>query len=184
LELRRIGYKPMDIDIWVERGDTLFELSIAMEPAPTQLDPVVVNAEAAPANRKLIAFEERRRRGFGHFVTPELIEKWNPVDVVGLLQVAPGVLIYPNAAYGSRDPRRYIVKSTRTTAGFLRGECPMLLFLDGMYVGTTGIEDIPIEQSIPLAVVAAVEVYSGAAQIPPEFNRTGADCGVLVFWTK
>jgi hypothetical protein len=32
--------------------------------------------------------------------------------------------------------------------------------------------------------VAAMEFYNGPSQVPPEFNRTGSACGVIVIWTK
>jgi len=32
--------------------------------------------------------------------------------------------------------------------------------------------------------LAAVEVYTSPASIPPEFNMTGSACGVIALWTR
>ena len=54
-------------------------------------------------------------------------------------------------------------------------------FKDGMYVGTS-MDDL--DMMISVNQIYAIEVYSGPSQTPPEFNRTGSDCGVIVFWTR
>jgi hypothetical protein len=38
--------------------------------------------------------------------------------------------------------------------------------------------------SINMAHIAAIEVYSGAANTPAKYNRTSAGCGVVLLWTK
>jgi hypothetical protein len=32
--------------------------------------------------------------------------------------------------------------------------------------------------------VAGIELYTGPATVPPEFNATGSACGVVAVWTK
>ena len=38
--------------------------------------------------------------------------------------------------------------------------------------------------SIPPAQIEAIEVYTSAAQIPAQFNKTSNGCGVMVIWTR
>jgi hypothetical protein len=62
------------------------------------------------------------------------------------------------------------------------GECFPLVFMDGAYVGTTG--GLNVDQLVPAGSLEAIEVYASAAGMPPEFNRRGATCGAIVFWTR
>ena len=33
-------------------------------------------------------------------------------------------------------------------------------------------------------VLEGIEVYSGASQIPAQYNRTANGCGVILLWTR
>ena len=58
----------------------------------------------------------------------------------------------------------------------------MAFYLDGAYLGTdatVNVDDIVEEHDL-----AAVEAYSGGADTAPEFNASGSECGVVVFWTR
>jgi hypothetical protein len=33
-------------------------------------------------------------------------------------------------------------------------------------------------------MIGGIEVYRSAAEIPPQFNGSGAACGVIVIWTR
>jgi hypothetical protein len=74
---------------------------------------------------------------------------------------------------GGRDWRRWIIG----TSG-----CPTLFFLDGTSIGNA--DRLDLDFILPLDQIEAVEVYSGASQIPVMFNRTGSACGVIAFWTR
>jgi hypothetical protein len=56
----------------------------------------------------------------------------------------------------------------------------MQIYLDGAryMVGPSGIDAIDSE------TVAAIEVYSSAAQVPVEFGGLNARCGVVAIWTR
>jgi hypothetical protein len=36
---------------------------------------------------------------------------------------------------------------------------------------------------VPTSLVAAVEIYPMADDVPPEFQVAGAECGVVLVWT-
>jgi hypothetical protein len=46
--------------------------------------------------------------------------------------------------------------------------------------------DASINQYVATDDLAAVEVYTGSSQIPPEFNSSlyGSRCGVVALWTR
>lgn len=53
--------------------------------------------------------------------------------------------------------------------------------MDGMHVRSMNIDDIP-----PVDV-EGIELYSGSAELPPEFNQLFGNtpvCGTVVIWTR
>ncbi|MGQ0642899.1 MAG: hypothetical protein ACT4P6_19305 [Gemmatimonadaceae bacterium] len=70
-------------------------------------------------------------------------------------------------------------------------QCYPDVYLDGALVYSSGLEmdrdagDVRFDVNlIDPAQVSAIEFYGGAAQMPAQFNRTGAACGALLIWTK
>jgi len=180
-EVRRIGYASLEMEIWVPTDQGQIELAFVLGRAVTTLEPIYVNAEALPYDRRLVDFEERRRSGFGHYTVREEFERYSPMLTTDILRRMPGVIVYPNPSYGQRDTRRMIVRSTRHMSRLGGASCPMLYFKDGLYVGTS-MDDLDL--MISVNQIYAIEVYSGPSQTPPEFNRAGSNCGVIAFWTR
>ena len=181
LEVRRIGYASLEMEVWVPQEEDEIELAFVLGRAVTTLDPIYVTAESLPFDRRLVEFTERRRSGFGHYAVREEFERYAPIFTTDILRRMPGVLAYPNPGYGQGDTRRMIVESSRRASRLGGGACPMLLFKDGMYIGNS-MQDLDL--MISVNQIYAIEVYSGPSQTPAEFNRTGSDCGVIVFWTR
>ncbi len=148
------------------------------------LDPVVVAAEREqPKDVLLRPFTLRREEGFGSFLTQEEFASWNPRETTDVLRRMRGVRVRPNPSYGVRgDTRRFLVESTRTVARIQGGACPIVYFMNGLYYGNAS--DFDIDVMLAVTNIAAIEVYSGASQIPPVYNRPGAGCGVIAFWTR
>ena len=70
-------------------------------------------------------------------------------------------------------------------------QCYPDVYLDGAIVYSSGMEmdrdagDVRFDVNlIDPAHVSAIEYYAGAAQMPAQYNRTGAACGALLIWTK
>ena len=166
------------------------------------LDPITVEARRA-ATHAATGFEERRSTRMGSFVTREEFEDWNPIFATDVLRRMRGLRVVPNVYYGvNGDTRRFLIQPSRdigqritrtvTTnaeraatnlgAGELEiTECPVLLFLDGVYLGdsqTTNVDNV-----ISIAALGAVEVYS-PSQVPPRYSLPGSTCGVALFWTR
>ena len=183
--VRRLGYAPVELDVWIDSLSTTLDLRVQLAPLATELAPIEVQAEGGRTPPHLAGFEARRRMGFGRFADREQIEKWSPVVLTDVLQHLPGINVIPNPGYGvNGDRRRFLVESSRIIGRIGGGSCAMQVYLDGMFVGTTGPGDLPLDDLIPVHMIEAVEVYRSTAEIPAEFNRTGSDCGVIVFWTR
>ncbi len=54
-----------------------------------------------------------------------------------------------------------------------------------VYVDGQELSSADIDLTLNPGDISAVEVYTGGAQMPPEFNRPAPGrCGVIVIWTK
>jgi hypothetical protein len=74
------------------------------------------------------------------------------------------------------------VVSMRGARRFSGENCYLAVWLDGVLVISPGRPyDLEIER---IGRLAAVEVYSGPAEVPIEFDAPGNNCGVLGLWTK
>lgn len=171
VNVHRIGYVPLAVALSVAAGDTL-RPSFTMRPMVTPLDTMVVSAKT-PAT-SLSEFEERRKLGFGHFITAEEIERRNEVYVADLIRREPSI--------GIREtPFAQVAENIRGDASIfaLRG-CPFQIFLDDVALPSpVNLWTLP-----PPKDLAGVEIYSGAATIPLKYKVGTASCGVILFWTK
>ncbi len=123
-----------------------------------------------PARR---AFEERRRAGLALFI--------DSTDVTGagslreVLRTVPFLEVRRSLA--SEDSTQFEVLGR----GFGLGvqSCPAFVFLDGLLVDNTALNEVTSE------AVAAVELYRGAAQVPPPFAAfVDRDCSAVLLWSR
>ena len=163
----RLGYSSTSRNIVVEESRPA-SLRIALAVDPLRLAEVRVAAERTPP-RKLDDFFQRESRSLGHFITPDDIARRRPHQFSDLLRDVPGLRV--NCRFGGCD-----VASARASMAGRR--CPMQFYIDGMRVFNMSPSEIPAPD------VLAVEVYRGASEIPAEFNRGTAMCGVIVVWTQ
>lgn len=131
---------------------------------------------------KLRGFTERRRALVGgHFLDSVVIAKWESRRTGDLLSTVSGVDVVRDrsAAFisGTRAP-----PSIRAGAGSRPVPCFMDIYVDGAPVALANTAfDV---NSLGLNHIAAIEVYSGAANIPALYNRTSRGCGVVLIWTR
>jgi hypothetical protein len=186
LEFRAIGYRRGELQVVLDPDRTVEvpEGAFAMSPVPVQLEPVVVTGESPGMSRRLRDFERRRAHGSGTFLTREDLERkgGNPQKPTDVISRIPGFRVMTNLNYGGLHPRlgidtrRYVIEARR------RGNCSPIVFLDGIYIGST--DSFDMDNLFNLAEFGAIEAYSGASSVPAELNRTGSACGVLAIWTR
>lgn len=200
LVIRQIGHKPLRQEIRLPRSGTLDlppEL-LSLGRTAQMLDPVTV--ETTAAHSPLTDFNRRRARGSGAFLTREEWERrGTPIRTVDVLRRLRGVRIQP----GPDIAHQFVVSMRRTTSrtiGFAESsglleqadlgdvellsktECPPLIFVDRHYLGTAN--TVNLNNDIPFGDLLAVEAYGTTGSMPIEFNRRGAVCGVIAFWTR
>jgi hypothetical protein len=168
LIVRRLGYAPTSMALEVAGGDTV-RLSFALEKIATALDTVTVTARQYSI--RMAEFEERRKLGFGQFMTQSDIEKRNSVFVGDLIRTFLGVDVGSSGG----------VVSHRFRGTFSQGTCPLQVFLDDVALpASTPLNDIATPKDL-----AGIELYSGPATIPLQYKTTkGGFCGVILIWTK
>jgi hypothetical protein len=173
IAVHRIGYVPLAVALSVADGDTL-RPSFALRQVVTALDTMVVSVK--PLATRLSEFEDRRKLGFGHFITAEEIEKRNEVYVADVIRREPSVGI------DEHWPFAQVAVNMRGDASIIAipGPCPFQLFLDGVPMPPgTNLMNLP-----PPRDLAGIEIYSGPATIPLQYKYGTASCGVILFWTK
>ena len=162
IRVRKLGYAPSEVRLNVS-GDTsgaVFRLTRSV----TQLGTVKIEA-TAPASIR--AFDQRRRRGIGRFLGPDVLDKERDRDF-GILMASrfPGLRAVTNAT------GQHLV-SVRGTP------CPVTVFVDNIPAGVD--DDIWMIRTWD---VAAVEYYA-SSEIPVEYrSRTRNACALLLVWSK
>lgn len=203
ISARRVGYRPLIAPAVTPAAGADSHMVIEMRPIPVTLDAVTAQAAATRQHLELSGFFERQRSNFGHFVTPEAIDRRQASRVTDLLTVIPGVQLFVSGG-GSAGAAQVGLRGSSVTDGAL---CRPRVFVDGvMYArgdsrpvrvrpsSATEQEDLEIrmDRSVSLddighpSIIAGIEVYRSATQVPVQFGGTSAEtlCGVIVVWTR
>lgn len=160
------GYGPyVSREFTLAAGETRILGLEAVPLPPVALDTVIV--EGRPVPSRLAGFYQRQSGGFGEFLARDAIERLNPSQPTDVLRRMATVNLVPTdlgyRVVSRRDPR-----------------CAPAVFLDGIYMGTGA--DFDFDAVLTTEQIEGVETYSGAGQVPPEFNRSA--CGAVVIWTR
>jgi len=127
------------------------------------------------------AIYARGARGWGTFITAEQIDSIGPKDVKTMFQAIRGVVVTQHGVYFNRCGGNAIIWTEL-------GE----LWVDGDRVTRFKVGGDPSDErmmnnwleSIPPSDVQAIEVYTSAVTIPPEFASGGSPCAVIAVWRK
>jgi hypothetical protein len=168
VSFRRLAYAPVVLLITIPPADTT-EVEVVLSVVAQELKGMVIQEHPSQL-RRLVAFESRRKRGIGHFITRSEIEDRHPLLLSDMLRTVPGAMLI-NAENGRTSLRFARVSS---------GNCPPQFFVDGIEVTGFSIDDMPPGD------VEGVELYAGAAGLPPEYNRLHGTsiCGTVIIWTR
>ncbi|HEU4585506.1 MAG TPA: carboxypeptidase regulatory-like domain-containing protein [Gemmatimonadaceae bacterium] len=169
LEVRYVGYAPekMTVDLV---SNTTRSVTVTLDERANVLDAVTVYGKRSKRSRDITGFLQRRKSGFGQFMTREDIEKRQPFRFTDLLRGVVGFMVAP-----SSEGLGYRILSSRGVTS--SGNCTPGLYIDGVQIfDPENIDDLVVPSDI-----AAVEAYPSASGAPPQFVR-GA-CGSILIWT-
>jgi outer membrane receptor for Fe3+-dicitrate len=119
------------------------------------------------------AFNKRRGRGIGVFLTRGDIEKRHSASVSELLRYVPGVAISQRMA-GEPQP----VHMQRSSNATNQATCTVALYVDGNPYPNGSVDDFPPGS------LEGIEVYRSASEIPAEFRTRDSMCGLIALWTR
>lgn len=153
---------------------------------PVALDTVTVVGDAGVVGKRLpwladVGFYDRRRKGFGYFLTREDIESKDPLIMSDVLKGLPGIRVTCGGPLSCR------ITMPAATTMFLRGKCQASVVLDGVVlrVGGTGNRgDLTLDNLLNPFDVEAVEVYPSAAGVPVQWGGYVSPCGAIVAWSR
>jgi len=168
LTFRRLSFEPVIVNIDLPADDTT-EVQVKLTVVAQRLTGVLVT-DRAPKRRVLEGFEIRRKEGIGYFVTRAQIEKRHPLLLSDMLRMIPGTSLV--AGETGRVTLRFTRSSVRN--------CPPQFYVDGVQATGFNIDDMAPGD------VEGVELFAGAAGLPPEFNRMRGttNCGSVLIWTR
>jgi outer membrane receptor protein involved in Fe transport len=167
--VRRIGFDSAAFTMQLDTGTTA-HVNVTLAELPLAL-PVVTSMADARARQFLKAFYARKDAGQGgHFIVRSDIEARRPRVLSDLLRGIPGVQL-------QRQDGRDVVQMRQSLLG---RDCPVGIWVDGSRMQGLFIDDISPRD------VEAIEVYSGAATVPPAFKSQPAapGCGTIAIWTR
>ena len=188
---RRIGFMPVTVRRGFSRDSVVTE-RIVMARAVV-LDSVIVREKSSG----IPGFDNRRIFHQGHAITRDELERQQNRRMSEILATVPGLRLQGvgvGAAWAFMGRGANTINTLRNPdrTSALRGAKPACysdIYLDGalIYGGAMGgAEPPPLVDlnSFNAVTLDAIEYFAGPAQTPPEYNKTGSSCGVLLLWSR
>jgi len=179
VRVQKVGYQPATMVVKISPEDTV-PLTMLLNAVVTTLPTVVTkdtgSRHLSPGLRDM---EERRRQGFGYFITEPELRKNDSKRMTNVIRTLPNInMVCPRP----ERPRYGECWATSGRIGaknaFLGGSCPLDVYINGVISPDNDLEKLAVSE------FAGVELYLGGASIPSLYNKTGSSCGVLLLWMR
>lgn len=190
ISVRRIGYRSLEDTASIVAGqETTRELELTAQVA--LLDTVTTRAAGRRWSPTMRAFEERRVKGIGRFVTHSQLRRYDHSTLASALGQLGGTRIvsYRAGSYlmstRGQSSMRGLPLAEPSDPKSPRG-CWVAVYLDGIsiYAGEPG-NPPPDFRRLQARDYSGVEYYAGGASKPIEYSGVKAsDCGVLLLWSR
>lgn len=169
LEVHALGFYPERRRVDVVKNAPPIHVSLVT--LKSVLDTVKILAKRLPSGPDDGAFQQRRKMGIGHFLTPQDVMRFAPLETSDLFRLVPGV--------------RYTLDSFGQKVLQMRGAfaeyCDPAIFINGADLSFLQSEEI--DHWVHPNEVAGIEVYT-ESNAPPQFQHGLGGCGSIVIWTK
>lgn len=172
LGITHISYAP-EGSIFRASPGASYEIRVSMAAEAIALEGVEVQVRSQTWYRQMDGMRLRMQQGLrGDFLTRSDFDARGNPPVGEAIRGLAGVQVF------QRGPFSFDVR-------FRLCEYQPVLFIDGVQVNQPELQQ-PLDelQLINGMDVEAVEVYRGAASVPPEFAGPDAMCGAIVVWTR
>ncbi len=177
LEARALGYQMGRAQTTVREGAGQ-QVDIIVGDSVAVLEPVTVEGQYEPYLAH-VGFMRRSHTAQGHFLDTTAIAKTGALRFEELFRMVPGVQLRPNGTGMLVELQRGQGEINNRELG---NYCPPMYFIDGVYYPLPPLQT----QSVPVvpSEILGIEVYSNLFSAPPQFQRRGSGCGVILIWTK
>ena len=166
--VRQIGLAPVEQPVELSTRQAA-DMTITMARAATVLAEVRVEAKA-DAGLEKVGFLQRKKAGFGYFLSDDDITKRAPNLLTDVFRTIPGLRVVPSGT-------DYVVQSARN----VMGGC-VRYFVDGAVWEAIFPGDV--DRLVPPWEIGAIEIYNGTS-VPAQFQMAGSSsCAAIVIWTK
>jgi hypothetical protein len=173
LEVVALGYQPGRLAVDVRPGGGV-RAEVVLGKSVQRLPDVQVAGKNSFAN-DLAAITDRAKRSNGYLITEEDIQRRGSITFEDVMRGVPGMQVVPVG-------QGYRVISGRGVVD-MQGDCAPQYYVDGSPFPMSLDDDTPFP--VGPTEIMAVEVYSGTANVPAEFQRgMQGGCGVIAIWTK
>ncbi|MBL0171460.1 MAG: carboxypeptidase regulatory-like domain-containing protein [Gemmatimonadaceae bacterium] len=177
LVVRRIGFAPTSGIIDVPADDTL-RLSYILARTTNLMD--TVRVRETRVSMRMLGFDQRRVQGVGQFITQEQIERRGSRETSDFLRTLRGVDVSRITTEAFAGTIALSKREGGSVGGEGSGACSMQVLLDGIVLPRFfNLDLLP-----PPKQISGIEVYSGAATIPPQFGGPDRRCGMILVWTR
>lgn len=175
---RRLGYEIRMVRVSLINGEG-DSLRVVMRAEPLKLPEVEIE-EKEERHPFFSEYEKRRQRGIGTFITRQDIEKLNTSYPSDAFRRLPGMrFVSIGSGMGVRFMSSIGMTGGRSRSGPGGAECIPTIWMDGQAALGMEIDEIRAQD------IHGIEVYRGAATVPPQFAKGGlAQCGAIVVWTR
>ena len=168
LVARQIGFAPVEQAVELTTRMAA-RAEVKMDRAATVLAEVKVTADA-DAGLDKVGYTQRKKQGFGYFVSGDDLAKRAPNLLTDVFRTIPGLRVVPSG-------NDYVIQSTRNALG----GC-VKYWIDGS--SWEAIFPGDVDRIIPPWEVGAIEVYNGTS-VPAQFQMAGqSSCTAIVIWSK
>lgn len=162
-----IGFAEQQVPLTLKPGRTT-RVTLLLSKSVLKVEDITVEVEKEELPAKMAGFERRRKRGLGHFLTPEQIDQRNARQPSDLLRTVPGVSVGAHRLGGSN------VRITRNAVG----QCEPVYYIDGVMRQGYHIDELNAQD------ILAMEIYRGPSETPTRFQFRSQGCGTIVVWTE
>jgi len=210
-----LGYAP-NVDGILELGSGgSITVEVYLRPNPIEMDSLTVALTRLLQFHNLseVGYYDRKKMGFGSFISPEEIKRQNPVSAYHLLRQVPDLHLGAQTAAGTRV---YLVRGGRpcTPRVYVDGSMvmndvlterlgpqnlnpapvtpentglpqldPSQVDLESRLRAPTAYAGVVLESLVNIQDISAVEVHTRATSIPLIYGGTQDTCGVIMLWT-
>jgi hypothetical protein len=169
--IRRVGFEPAYFGITLPDAATV-EVKIKLHQIVRIISTVEVTGISEPLRQ--VGFYERLAAGYGHFITPEYLDKIRPSRASDVLNNIPDLVVDRRGS-----------KSRIMTSNY---KCEYGLIVDNVLVGEPGsrVRTTSPDDVVSASDLYAVEVYPRNRGLPAKFLGMSHEdgCGTVVIWTK